>query len=296
MRKFIAALILFAVGIPSMAVADKFDKWQTQCGSGCQTFTLEEVYKWEDGEPFLMRLEVTPEQQLEVSALVSREEYEKYYTLDPPTEFRRGGKQFVGARQFFSDSPATISVDGQHLQTVQHKDGGHMADQLETVTLNEFREGRKVKVSGDFCAAPGCAKQSITFSLIGFSAAYAARASNETTDMGSASDSSQDPVTAVADALAGNRYGIQRQHLRTKGNPFGQGIFVYVPKVEIADYERLFVWFVNKGQPVALNGPSISVTKNAKRPLEMGYEFWEDTGVNSDNVTKRGLDTVYRDR
>jgi len=296
MRQSIAALILFAVGIPGIAVAEKFNEWHTQCDSGCQTFTLQEVYKWEDSEPFLILLEVTSGEGMEVSALVSREEYEKYYTLDPSTEFRRSGKQFVGARQFFSDSPATISVDGQQLQTAQPKDGGHMVGELQAATLNAFREGHKAEVSGDFCAAPGCAKQSITFSLIGFSAAYAARTSNTAPDTGSASDSSRDPVAAVADALVGNRYGIQGQHLRAKANPLGRGIFVYVPEVEIADYERLFVWFVKGGQPVALNGPSISVTKNAKRPLEMGYKFWEATGLSSDNVTQRGLDTVYRDR
>jgi len=296
MRQFIAALIFLAVGIPSIAVADKFEEWHTQCDSGCQTFTFEEVYKWKDSEPFLILLEATSDGQLEVSALLSREEYEKYYTLDPPTEFRRAGKQFVGARQFFSDSPATISVDGQQLQSLRPKDGGHMAAELQAATLKAFREGQKAKVSGDFCAAPGCAKQSITFSLIGFSAAYAARSPSAAMDTGSATGPSRDPVAAVADALAGNRYGIQNQHLRVKSNPFGEGVFVYVPQVEIADYERFFVWFVKEGQPVALNGPTISVTKNAKRPLEMGYKFWEDTGLSSDNVTKRGLDTVYRER
>lgn len=295
MRQLIAALVAITAGASDFAVADQFDDWGTQCDPACQTFTLEEVYKWEDGEPFLVLLEVDADQRLEISALLSRQEYEKYYTLNPPTEFRRGGREYVGARQFFGGSPATISVDGEEVQTVRNKDGGHVAGELKTETLEAFRGGREATVSGNFCAAPGCSKQSITFSLMGFSAAYNARTSGHD-ESNTASNSPENPVDAVADALTGNRYGIGVEHLRTKGNPYGDGAFVYVPKVKIAEYDRYFVWFVKTGQPVALNGPAISVTNNAKRPRDMGYVFWEGTGISGEDATRRGLDTVYGDR
>ncbi|MDN3518313.1 hypothetical protein QWY84_11880 [Aquisalimonas lutea] len=298
MRRSIAALAVFAAGVSSIAAAETFDAWYTECDPGCRTFTIEEVHKWDDGgEPFRVLLEIDEDDRLVVSALLSRQEYEEYYTFDPPTELRRNGREYVAARQFFGDSPATISVDGEEVLSVETKDGGHMAGTLTETTLQAFRSGRDAVLRGTgFCAAPGCAKQSITFSLMGFSAAYSARGSNTETGPDSASESSEDPVAAVAHVLAGNRYGIEERHLRTRRNPYGVGTFVYIPKVQIAEYDRFFVWFVKSGQPVALNGPTISVTNNAKRPLGMGYVFWEGTGLNGNNATERGLDTAFEDR
>ena len=226
-----------------------------------------------------------------VSGLSTERFHYELFTNEPPVELERGGTRFLPARNFFGENfQAILLVDGEEVLKLSAEDESHMSAQASQGVIDAFRQGATATLQAKQVALSG--PRTFTFSLMGFASAYGARTVGQTAPPAEAS-SEQDPITIIAGSLSGNRYGLDSQNLLQQDNPYGEGVFVYVPKVKIAGFDRYFIWFVKEGEAVALNGPTISLTTDARRPLDMGYKFWRNTGLSADSVTKEGLNIVY---
>jgi len=296
MRALAASVVMLTLSVPAIAADETFRDWTTTWGDdGCRTYTSTEIRRYRDQqEPNLLLLEIDERGDVVVSSLVSWQKFREFYTLNPPTELRRNDTRYVAEKYFFdTDRPATLRVDSETIIEMSPADGGHLVADVSPELINAFQDGLETTVTGKgFCAAPGCESQMLTFSLLGFTKAYAARINEGDVPEENGGDDS-DPQSVVTTALPGNEFGIERAHLRVMDNPRGEGAFVYVPRAEIAGYDRYFVWFVNGDQAVALNGPTITATPDLPRPRDLTYQYWQGTGLSESDVTDRALAIVY---
>ena len=296
MRALLIGFLLLILPFSANGASEIYNDWTTTCREkGCRTYTSTQVRLYEDTkEPSLILLEIDERSDVVVSALVSWQKFQRFYTTNPETELRRDDTRYVADMDFFQTSrPATLSVDDNAIIQMSAADDAHLIANATQELLQRFRDGLEATVTGKgFCAAPGCESQTLTFSLVGFIKAYAARTTNEA-DYEQNGKDTPDARKLVAEALPENKFGIKQFHLRAMKNPNGDGVFVYIPRIEIAGYERYFVWFVKRDKAFALNGPAITATPDLQRPQAAGYEVWQGTGLSKSNVTDQAMRVVY---
>ena len=94
----------------------------------------------------------------------------------------------------------------------------------------------------------------------------------------------KESISIVAKSLPGNKLGIEKENLKTKPNPNGDGIFVYVQGTNFYGVKRNISWIVVDGRAFPVNGATMGcVTPNLKFPREV-KGICERTGVGSHNV------------
>jgi hypothetical protein len=86
----------------------------------------------------------------------------------------------------------------------------------------------------------------------------------------------------VANALnPANRPGIGLEDLRSKPNPNGHGVFVFVEKpYRVRGVNQRFIWVVLKGKAYALNAPSKELTPPLPWSREAPQTEWLATNLN----------------
>lgn len=287
MRHLLFALI-YVTFITTSTDAAVYKKWETICQNGCRTFTTSEVSIFSDTLPYLVLLEIDSSNQVIVSGLDTEKQHYDFFTNKVAIELKRGARNYVPARTFFNTRfPATLIVDGADALTLHAYDESHFGAAASLELLNAFRRGSTVELV--YASGFRGKGQRVSFSLIGFSAAYAARNGLISPE----STTAQDPTILVFQHLSGNRYGFRREDLKVRPNPYGEGVFVYIPEVEIAGYKRWFYWFVKGNKVVVLNGATNGLTPKLPYPRDTSYTLWHNTGLSVRDVTERGRDLIF---
>jgi hypothetical protein len=100
------------------------------------------------------------------------------------------------------------------------------------------------------------------------------------------SSQNSNAVDLVGNAIdPNNELKIKVSDLKTKGNPKGEGTFVYVSKTSFSGVERFILWLVINDQAYKLNSPSSMVTPSLLWPREAEEGVWEKTGLNKYTAT-----------
>lgn len=87
-------------------------------------------------------------------------------------------------------------------------------------------------------------------------------------------------IGTVAASIGPNKLGIERNDLRAKPNPMGDGMFVWVIKTRFNGVQRLLIWVVLEGTAYPLNGSTKSITPGLPWPREANPTIWKRTGLN----------------
>src|SRR5688572_6066929 len=77
------------------------------------------------------------------------------------------------------------------------------------------------------------------------------------------SEQSADEANAlrfVSAAIESNKLNVTPNDLKTKKNPKGDGVFIYVPQTKYFGVERYLIWVVLDSKAYALNSPTKMVT------------------------------------
>jgi hypothetical protein len=102
-------------------------------------------------------------------------------------------------------------------------------------------------------------------------------------------------IDLVANAInPANKSNVVAESLRSKPNPNGRGVFVYieVPPKTLKIKQR-FVWLVMNGKGYALNSPSKEVTPTLLWPRQATDDEWIVTGLNQGNAAIEGMKLVF---
>ncbi len=91
---------------------------------------------------------------------------------------------------------------------------------------------------------------------------------------------SEKAINTVAGNLKANKLKIEVKDLRSKDNPKGEGVFVYVPQTRFYGVKRNIIWLVIEGQAYPLNGPTKTLISSLAWPREAPEEVWDKTGLN----------------
>ena len=172
MRHLLLSFLYLAFSIAT-ADAEVFKSWETICEPKCRSFTTKEVTIFPGEPPYLVLLEVDENNQLVVSALVTEEQHYAVFANKAPVELRRVGKKYVPARTFFNERfSAMLLVDGAEISTLSAYDESHIGAEVSSDLLESFRRGSTAELV--YASGYRGKGQRISFSLIGFSAAFAA--------------------------------------------------------------------------------------------------------------------------
>lgn len=268
--------------------------WERDCSSGsCRVFQYVDIELGSSSEPARILLEVTSSDAVILTALNTRTYHERFYTTKPPTYLEFGRKDYVPIRIFFhEDGPAgRIIVDGNQVAALPI----HNESQLKARSTDEgsivksFISGTSARVEfSSFVYG----KQRATFSLLGFTRIYNSLDLADSPNSFSATQT-VDPVSVLTPLLKSNRFSVGPQDLRTKRNPHGSGIFVYAQRTRYSGTERLFVWFVNGGSAVKLNGATHNLTPSLPFPRDARLDFWDGTGLSAGTATATGLKVAF---
>lgn len=278
---------------PRRSVSDcwpaQFRSWYNQC-----TKILTYIHVQLPPETKATKLTLSYDgKRVRLSALKSKEHLAEFYTKTPPVFAKFGGRPFYGAPFFFKRyDPTAISVG--EIEAELTWDGlpnwvASEADSRKLVQAFVEELSTDVAYGADNDSKTRYFKDSI--SLLGFAAAL--NDFEGSTPTRSNGQSTASPFDLITPNLAGNSFKVSRNDLRRKKNPFGEGYFVYVPKTRFNGTERLFIWFVNQGHAVKLNGATNNLTPDLPFPREAQYEMWAGSGLTHDNVTQVGLETVF---
>jgi hypothetical protein len=100
-------------------------------------------------------------------------------------------------------------------------------------------------------------------------------------------DAEKTALSVVGKALdAGNKLGVKASDLRTKPNPKGDGVFVYVPRTDYFGVKRNLLWLVLNRTAYALNGPSKTATPSLSFPRDADDKTWKPTGLDKYTATE----------
>ena len=285
------SLLVVLISLTMMAAhtnAAVYNNWETICEPGCRTFTTNEISVFSDAPPYLVLLEINHDNELIVSGLTTEEQHYTTFTSKVPVELKRGNSNYVPAALFFNSRfPGTLIVEGVEVLTLSSYDESHIGAPATPILVNAFRRGSMAELV--YASGYRGKGQRVSFSLLGFSAAFVARTPMDTL----ATLTPSDPITLVAKHIVGNRHGFKRRDLNVRSNPLGEGVFVYIPEVYIAGVKRWFIWFVRNNQAIALNGATMGLTPDLPRPLDTSYMLWRDTGMSALESTGVGLDLVF---
>lgn len=281
---------LHAESASKSSIENQASVWSKYYASGmCRIYTFIDVKQTGESEPVRMFLEVTESSNIFLTALNTRGYHERFYSTNPPTYISLNHKDYVPVRFFFNENfPGVLSVDGKQVSyfTIQNsqikanpKDFDEIVKSLKcgksaTIEYSSFLRGKGQKVSFslvDFAT---------TFDSIPPSAAVSQKVIGQV-----------NPIFILKPLLVGNRFNVSDLDLRVKNNPYGDGVFVYVPKTRYFDFgvKRLFLWFVKNNKALKLNGATHHLTPSLSFPQSASLHFWDGTGLNEENITSHGL-------
>ncbi len=214
----------------------------------------------------------------------------KFYTDELPVLASIAGAAYVADRSFFNENFPPVLAVGDVIVPLSWDGQPHWAaSKSESDRLvAAFKDGSKVDIE---YAHLGWGKgQRSQVSLLGFTAALQ---EFRRTEPRSTTQQQVDPSRIIAKMIAGNRLAITGDDLKTLSNPNGAGHFVYVPQTRFYGVERLFIWFVNGGHVVKLNGATHTLTPNVPYPRSADYDIWQGTGFKPADVTTIGLGLAF---
>lgn len=108
-----------------------------------------------------------------------------------------------------------------------------------------------------------------------------------------ASEADVTEVSALLEALKGNRFGLVEEDLTILENPDGTGYFIYVERVSFGGTQRQFAWFANSGIVSALNGASKNATPGLPFPREASDQHLAGTGHDPINITSYAMKLLF---
>ena len=195
-------------------------------------------------------------ERIRLSGIVPEWYHQKFFTNIVPVFAVIDGKRFVEERYFFNGRfPCTVKVGDTTVKLAWDGMPHWIASATNTkLLIRAFRAGSIAEIQ---YAHLGRGKgQTANVSLMGFTAALRAfeGKSEKNNQKIAVSITPDDAVRLVAKKFAPNKLGVKQNELRTVQNPYGTGIFVYVPGTRFRGIERKFVWFVVGKTAIKLNG------------------------------------------
>ena len=100
-------------------------------------------------------------------------------------------------------------------------------------------------------------------------------------------------VKLVSAAIEPNKLSVTSNDLKTKKNPRGDGVFVYVLETRYSGVERYVIWMVVDLEAYALNSPSKMVTPSLPWPRDADEATWNKTGINKYNGASEAIEIVF---
>jgi hypothetical protein len=100
-------------------------------------------------------------------------------------------------------------------------------------------------------------------------------------------------VKIVSASVESNNLNVTSGDFRTRKNPKGDGVFVYVPRTRFFGVERYVIWMVIDSKAYALNGPSKMVTPSLPWPRDADEATWVKTGINKYNGASEAIDILF---
>lgn len=101
-------------------------------------------------------------------------------------------------------------------------------------------------------------------------------------------------VRLVSAAIESNKLNVTPNDLKSKKNPKGDGVFVYVPQTRYSGVERYVIWMSVDSKAYALNSPSKMVTPSLPWPRDADETTWNKTGINKYNGASEAIEIVFR--
>jgi hypothetical protein len=293
--RLLSALIA-TLALTGPALAD----WQLQCSpQKCRAFTSA------DQDVLFGRIRVlvefTDRPDFRLSALVSRDQYQRDFTSNPPTSETFDGQDYVVVPILSGDNPrARIRVDDELIATKRPGPKGTISlSPWEAEALIErVKRSRKLQVEfrvGSESHGPTSTGlplfeqgYDVPFDLTGLRDALS-KFRQVTVGVLPAAPTTKpavveaDPFETVALLLdAANRHAVQRSDLAATPNPHGAGAFVYVKG------RKGFVWFVQDGDVVAVSAWAKNVTPDALDFYGVTPGYWMAMGLDVDSVFRVG--------
>jgi hypothetical protein len=114
-----------------------------------------------------------------------------------------------------------------------------------------------------------------------------------TTESSHLSQEEKDALRLVGASVEANNLNITSNDLKSKKNPKGTGLFVYVPQTRFFGVERYVIWIVVSSKAYALNSSSKMVTPSLPWPRDADEATWNKTGINKYNGASEAIDILF---
>ena len=270
------------ITLPNRCTRERHKDWISECD---RAVVWSSTLFPAEGEPHRLTLEVDALGKVRLLSLTPRDYYLKFYTRSPQTYGVLDGKALVPDPQFWRNTERGLTVriepQGRIIRFLYNPDRQWEADDPEALALI------KAGTSVEFAARD----KNVRLSLAGATAAI--EALSDPIETQPISNPSQ-ILDRIAHAFTGNKFNVTKVDLHTLANPKGAGTFVYIPKTDYHGVPRNFLWFVNAGEIVKLNGATHDLTPYFPWPREAPLKIWNQSGLSSDNVLEVGLVSAFQ--
>lgn len=285
--KYLAIVSLLLVAPEALA-------WEKDCSSAeCKIYTYTDVSQSGSSEPVRIFLEISASNNIILTALNTRAYHERFFTTKPPTHIRLNQNAYVPVKVYFNERfPGTLTVDGKQIAPLPVRNESQLKSKAADfdAIVQAFKLGTSATV--EYASSLYGKGQKVSFSLLGFTKSYGSL-SPTTAPAGRVVAKAADPISVLKPLLAGNRFSVNARDLAVKENPHGSGAFVYATKTRYSGVERFFVWFVSGDTALKLNGATHNLTPSLPFPRDASLDFWDGTGLSSNNATKTGLTLAF---